>query len=310
MQMMSPPPIPTARPLCPTRLLPTRLGPHALLLPLTLLVTAGCMGTPTPLSPSLAGSVGVPHNGVLTDSFELPKEGPGYVRFRKHSPVYHGLPRLVRALQRASSAVEREMPGSPPVVIGDLSATHGGKIPRHNSHRTGRDVDLLFYVTSPSGIPFQNPGFFPLEADGIVHFPDGRFGVIDLPRQWLFLKTLLTDEEADVQFLFMSRELEARVMDYAIAKESDDALLWHAETVMLQPGDSLPHADHVHMRIACKPNEAVHGCGGGGPHWPWLSPFPHLDARPDGLWAEIARTDPFLLPPLTADTDARLADGS
>src|SRR5690606_9988558 len=135
----------------------------------------------------------------------------------------------------------------------------------------------------PSGMPRANPGFFSLDADGFVLLPDGSYGLLDVKRQWLFFRSLLSDPEIDVQFLFMSRDLEARVMEYAMAKETDLELLWHAQTVMLQPGDSLPHADHVHMRIACRPEEAVQGCTGGGPHWPWLEDFPSLNAPMEEL---------------------------
>jgi penicillin-insensitive murein endopeptidase len=252
------------------------------------------MQTPTPLAPGLAGSVGVPHNGVLTSATELPTSGPGYVRFRPHAKSYHGLPRLVGAIERAAGTVLEQMPGGAPLVVGDLSEQGGGRIPRHNSHRTGRDVDLLFFITTPRGVPLRNPGFFALAEDGFVRFPDGQYGVIDLPRQWLLIKTLLDDREIDVQFLFMSRDLEARIIDYALAKEDDLELVWRAETVMLQPVDSLPHADHVHMRVACRPDEAVAGCSGGGPHWPWLSPLPFLVSTTNTLWSEIAATDPFL----------------
>jgi penicillin-insensitive murein endopeptidase len=256
------------------------------------------MSMPSPLAPGLDGSVGVPHNGVLTEGAELPESGDGFVRFRKHSPIYFGLPRLVRAIQRAAATVERELPGGAPLIVGDLSASRGGKISRHNSHRTGRDVDFLFYLTRPDGIPVENPGFLPLGADGFVQLPGENYALLDVRRQWLLFKALLTDPEIDVQFLFMSRDLEARVMDYALSKESDLALLWHAQTVMLQPGDSLPHADHVHVRIACKAHEAVSGCAGGGPHWPWFERFPTLDSSMDELLAEIRESDPFELPPL------------
>lgn len=251
----------------------------------------------------------MPHNGVLTEAAELPKEGVGYRRFRPHSPVYHGLPRFVRAIERAARVVETEMPGGAPLVVGDLSAETGGKIPRHNSHRTGRDVDFLFYLTTPSGVPVENPGFLPLGADGFVKLPGDVFAVLDVERQWLLFKTLLRDPEIDVQFLFMSRELEARVMQYALAKERDWELLWRAQTVMLQPGDSLPHDDHVHVRIACKPGEAVQGCTGGGPHWPWLEDFPALDVSTDELVVRIAAEDPFeLLPLLSPESDPALGD--
>ena len=45
---------------------------------------------------------------------------------------------------------------------------------------------------------------------------------------------------------------------------------------MLQPADSLPHDDHLHLRTACTPEEALVGCEGGGPYWPWLPPLPRL----------------------------------
>jgi penicillin-insensitive murein endopeptidase len=236
--------------------------------------------------------------------------GLGYVRFREHAPTYFGLPRLVRAIERAAAAVEQGVPGGAPLVVGDLGAETGGKIPRHNSHRTGRDVDFLFYLTRPNGIPLRNPGFIPLGADGFVKLPDDSYALIDVQRQWLLFKTLITDSEIDVQFLFMSRALEARVMDYALSKESDLALLWHAQTVMLQPGDSLPHADHVHMRIACKPEEAVSGCSGGGPHWPWLESFPFLEVPIEQLLVEIQQSDPFSPDPLMTEEiqDNRLVD--
>jgi penicillin-insensitive murein endopeptidase len=216
---------------------------------------------------------------------------------------------LVRAIERAARVVDAEMPGGAPLVVGDLSAETGGKIPRHNSHRTGRDVDFLFYITTPTGIPIRNPGFVPLGADGFVKLPDDSYGVLDVERQWLLFKALLQDPEIDVQFLFMSRDLEARVIQYALAKETDWELLWHAQTVMLQPGDSLPHADHVHVRIACKPGEAVQGCTGGGPHWPWLEGFPELDVPLDELLASIGEEDPFELAPLV-DPETAPADAS
>ncbi|GEM_PF-341738 len=258
----------------------------------------GCMGTPSPLAPSLSGTIGVPHNGVLTHSAELPRTGQGYRRFRPHAPIYFALPRLVRAIERAAKVVDTQMPGGAPLIVGDLSAQSGGKIPRHNSHRSGRDVDFLFYLTTPSGISIRNPGFIPLKEDGFVRFPEKTYARLDVERQWLLFKTLLQDEEIDIQFLFMSRDLEARVMNYAISKESDLALLWHAQTVMLQPGDSLPHADHVHVRISCTPEESVSGCTGGGPRWPWLEKFPELDLPLDELLAQIKQEDPFELAPL------------
>jgi len=273
--------------------------------PLLLLIAPACllacMSNPSPLSPSFRGSVGIPHNGVLTDALELPEKGRGFRRFRPRASSYFGLPRLVRAIERSAATVDRERPGGAPLVVGDLSVQSGGKIPRHNSHRSGRDVDFLFYLTTPQGVPLENPGFFTLESDGFVEFPDQRYARLDIEREWLFMKALLEDPEIDVQFLFISEGLEALLIDYALAREVDLGLVWHAQTVMLQPGDSLPHGDHVHMRVACRPDEAVEGCSGGGPHWPWLSPLPYLNEPLATLFRDIHDEDPFELAPLPLD---------
>ena len=61
---------------------------------------------------------------------------------------------------------------------------------------------------------------------------------------------------------------------------------------MLQPQDSLPHDDHLHLRIACSPEEIQAGCSGGGPYWEWLPPVPLGQELSDALLEEIARDEP------------------
>ena len=274
-----------------SRSLGSRWRPIICLCALTL---SGCFSTPTPLAPGLGGTVGVPNQGVLTEAEELPIRGEGFVRYRPQGNHYFGRPRLVHALERAAAEVARKAPGGAPLFIGDLSAKTGGRIPGHDSHRSGRDVDLLFLVLTPSGVPVSSPGFVRFESDGLAQVPDSKDYVrLDIDREWLLLRSLLTSPEIGVQFMFVCRELEALLIDHARALGEPDALLLRAETVMLQPSDSLPHDDHVHLRIACTPEEAIAGCSGGGPRWEWLPPNPPaytLDARD---WAEIAQDDPF-----------------
>jgi penicillin-insensitive murein endopeptidase len=248
----------------------------------TAAVCTGCFGTPTPLAPGVAGSVGLPHHGVQTDAVELPVAGPGFVRFRKSGGFYWGQPGLVRAIQSAAAVVRDTLPESAPLFVGDLSARGGGKIPRHNSHRSGRDVDLLWYVTTPAGASIDNPGFVLMGPDGLAQVPDtNQFVSIDIPRQWLLIKALLASSEIEVQWMFVSSTIEGMLINYALARGDDPEMIWRAETVMLQPGDSLPHDDHLHLRVACTPAAAVDGCEGGGPYWNWLPPMPLLDPMPD-----------------------------
>jgi penicillin-insensitive murein endopeptidase len=244
---------------------------------LTAVLLSSCSYSPTPLAPHFTGSIGVPTHGAFAAGAELPLAGPGY---RWFNPMGHhyGVARLVDAVASAAAEVERQRPGGSPLMVGDLSRRTGGRIPHHASHRTGRDVDLLFYAETTAGEPVESPGFMKFGPDGLAFVPNGRGGGryirLDLPREWLLIKALLSLPQANVQWLFVSLPVEALLTDYARARGEDAELVWHAETVMLQPKDSLPHDDHLHLRTACLPDEAVFGCEGGGPYWPWLPPLP------------------------------------
>ncbi|MEY2930870.1 MAG: hypothetical protein RL033_1619 [Pseudomonadota bacterium] len=233
-----------------------------------------CLGTPTPLAPGLSGSVGWPHHGVQTGAVELPERGDGFVRYRKQGGYNWGQPELVEAIVTAARQVRETLPGGPPLVVGDLSAQSGGRVSRHTSHRSGRDVDLLWYVTTPEGAPLQSASFVPLGSDGLGLTPAGRFVRLDVPRQWLLVKSLLG--QLDVQWMFVSDTVEALLVDYALASAEDAELIWRAQNVMQEPPDSLPHDDHLHLRIACSPAASVQGCAGGGPYWSWLPAPPGL----------------------------------
>jgi penicillin-insensitive murein endopeptidase len=266
-----------------------------------------CFSSPTPLAPGLAGSVGMPNLGVQTDAVELPASGKGFVRYRPKGQNHWGRPRLVSALERIAAELDAEAPGSP-LVIGDLAARTGGKIPGHASHRTGRDVDLLFYTTTPSGAPLTSPGFVRYEGDGLAVVPDsGAYVRIDLERNWLLIKKLLNDRELGVQFIFVSRPLEALITDYARARAEPLELLYRVQTVMLQPGDSLPHDDHLHLRIACSLDEIQAGCSGGGPYWEWLPQVPAVAPADQSLLELIANDEP--LEPLELEPLAGSPDG-
>jgi len=275
--------------------------------PLLALGVAGCFGTPVPLAPGVAGSVGAPHHGVLTVAAELPPHGTGFVRYRPLGSYNWGNPRLVKAVELAASAVWNKAPGGSPLIVGDLSAKGGGKIPRHQSHRTGRDVDLPWFVTTPEGVPIQNPGFVNMGPDGLAKLETtGEYVRLDIEREWLLIKELLTSPEVDVEWMFSSREIEALLIDYARARGEPPNLVWRAETVLIQPGNTLAHDDHIHLRIACTPEEAVLGCEGGGPRWEWLTPLPALTSG-DAFLYEIVRDDPL---PESVDTNVAAEQAS
>ncbi|HEX6766548.1 MAG TPA: penicillin-insensitive murein endopeptidase [Polyangiaceae bacterium] len=260
------------------------------------LASAGCISAPSPLTPGLAGTVGAPHAGVQTDGAELPIEGSGFVRYRPKGPNHFGRSRLVKALEAVGKQMAKDDPAGPPLVIGDLSAKNGGKIQGHQSHRTGRDVDLLFYYVTPRGARVTAPGFIHVEPDGLALVPDtGELLRFDVEHEWRLVRALLSSPDIGVQFLFVSRTVEALLVDYALSRGEPLELVLHAESVMLEPGDSMPHDDHVHLRIACTPEEALAGCLGGGPHWEWLAPLPTpIDL--DGAMLALVASEPPLEP--------------
>lgn len=254
------------------------------------LLTSSCFGTPTPLAPGLSGSVGWPHHGVQTDAVELPDGGVGFARYRARDGYYWGQPELVLGIQEVAARVDAEFPGGEPLVIGDLSARFGGKITRHHSHRSGRDVDLLWYLRRLDGTPVRSTSF--------VSLPDGRPGwlsrhgyvQLDVPREWALIAALLSSPYLDVQFLYSSRAVEQLVLEHARAIGADPALIERAADVMLEPTDSLPHDDHLHLRIACSRERSVAGCEGGGPAWSWLGTAAELGPADDDL--ELFAEDP------------------
>jgi len=258
-------------------------------------LASGCLATPSPLAPSFAGTVGAPNSGVQTDGVELPVQGPGFVRYRPGGTHHFGRPRLVGALQRIAAELAAEDPSGPPLVIGDLSARHGGKIDGHQSHRTGRDVDLIYQYLTPSGARVRAPGFIHVDADGLARVPDdARILRLDVVHEWRLVKALVTAPEIGVQFLFASRNVEALLVDYALARGEPLDVVVRAQSVMWQPVDSLPHDDHIHLRIACSVEETLAGCTGGGPYWEWLPPLPGPVALDDGRLALLVADDPPL----------------
>jgi penicillin-insensitive murein DD-endopeptidase len=240
-------------------------------------LVGGCIDIPNPLAPQLSGSIGVPHHGVITGAVPIPKKGNGYALFREDDGVRYGLQRLVDTITTAASEVKRQSPGLPPLVVGDLSERFGGHSERHSSHRSGRDADLLYFVMTPDGVPVRSPGFVRFGPDGLAETDSkGKFVRLDLARNWLLIKTLLTSPHSEVQWIFMSRPIEGLITEYARAVGEDPELIWYAETVMQQPSDSAVHDDHMHLRIACTPDESVTGCAG-GPRWPFNTPLPKLE---------------------------------
>jgi penicillin-insensitive murein endopeptidase len=253
----------------------------ALVGPATAAALFGCTHVPSPTAPSLGGSIGLPHRGVLTQAAALPHEGEGFRLLRDNGRNY-GVPRFVRVIERAAARVAETRPG-PRLVVGDLSSATGGMILPHFSHRSGRDADLLFFVTTLGGAPVESPGFVHFDRDGLALDPDHhRFLRFDAEREWLLVKALVEDEEAHVQWIFASRVVTAILLEWARARGESPETLYRAMEVLAQPNPGGVHDDHIHVRIACDDEDIRRGCEPSGPTRPWFQPSPERAPVDDG----------------------------
>ena len=176
---------------------------------------------------------------------------------------------LAALLIRAARVVEAAVPG-PPMILGDMSAKHGGDLGRHKSHNSGRDVDVLFYVQDEDGKPAAPRGFHSFSGDGTCASRGCKGLWFDDQRNWWFLRTLLSSVDVPVQYVFVSEPLRARLLDYAEKRKEVPEIIARARKVLVQPRQSSPHDDHFHVRVYCSARDVEQGCVDKGPRWPWM----------------------------------------
>lgn len=233
----------------------------------------------SPLSVDEAASIGTTSSGYLRRGVELPVDGEHYSLLRPNDPTNFGTPGLVALVRFIADEIAREHPGGAPLVVGDLSPKHGGRHPRHLSHRTGRDVDLFFPMEDDRGGSYGGgPGVF-LDRFGRLR-EDRPRAALDLPRAWTIVRAALSAPEAEVQWIFIENGLKARLLRYAMAAEPDPEIILRASWLIRQPTGALPHDDHFHIRIFCSPRERALGCVDRRPVWPWVDEKRDVELMP------------------------------
>lgn len=247
------------------------------------LLTIGCARVP-PLVPGVAGGVGMTHRGNLVGGVELPKQGTGY-RFLRDDDRHWATTRFAQVIQNAAKKVDEERPGAV-LMIGDISTKTGGQIMPHFSHRAGRDADLLLYMTTLDGAPAPSPGFIHVQPDGLALDPNtNKFFRFDVEREWILVKSLLEDDTARIQWMFVSDVVKAMLINWAKARGESTDTIYRAISVMAQPHPGGAHDDHIHVRTACTAEEIAYGCEPFGPERPWLANPPSTDKEEDLVMA-------------------------
>ena len=191
-------------------------------------------------------SVGAPNRGTLTGGVRL--KSSKHLMVKTGARTW-GLRELTRALQRAAVRVNKKH-GRSVLLVGDLSKKGGGQLDGHHSHQTGRDADVGFYATNSRGKPVNLKRFVAFDAEGKSK-GEPSWPRFDDARNWTFVEALLTDKDANVRYLFVSRALRARLLAYAAKKKVAQEIVDRAAAAMVSPKEAELHDDHFHVRIAC-----------------------------------------------------------
>jgi penicillin-insensitive murein DD-endopeptidase len=257
----------------------------------------GCTGV-FARPPGIPLSFGDHGTGRLLAGTFLAKEGVGYAvpaAWRGRSALYT-TGQIELSLTRSFAQVARLFPGSL-APLGDIARKGGGPAAGHGSHRSGRDVDIFFYAVDADGRPLPH-------GEAMLKFaPTGKavawspaFGqklpklpvpsaFFDVPRTWALVRALLTDPAAQVQWIFIQRDLAALVVNQAIKEGEQPDIVSQAAELLRQPGDSAPHDDHLHVRFYCDPGQRHLGCVDRGPQR-WLKKYwKYLPERPTAAHA-------------------------
>jgi murein endopeptidase len=176
-------------------------------------------------------SIGTPDAGLLLNPVPF---APGPLWTVRNPSESWGTEETIDFVVNAIEAVEARYPGSPRLVIGDLSNPRGGRLNRHRSHQAGRDADIGFYF----------------ERGELDSFVAPRKKDLDLPRTWALVRALVT--ETDVERIFVDRSLIAIFYQYALDEGEDRSWLGDifgrsSEKGIIQ--HERGHKNHLHVRF-------------------------------------------------------------
>jgi penicillin-insensitive murein endopeptidase len=200
--------------------------------------------------------------GGMVNPARLPDEGDGYrVPFRwADRGLRYGTDELVDLVVSVSRRVAMDWPDAR-VTVADLSPLRGGASAWHKSHQSGRDVDLVFFVTDEAGRNVDPEDMRQFDARGVSRPVEGQPTLLfDTARNWTLVRALLEHQGPPLQRIFIFEPLKEMLLEHARAIGEPDWLIDYASIMLHQPGDSLPHDDHMHVRISCAVDDAPFGC--------------------------------------------------
>ncbi|HLT39324.1 MAG TPA: penicillin-insensitive murein endopeptidase [Enhygromyxa sp.] len=187
-----------------------------------------------------AHGVGTPQDGILVAGVQLPP-GDGYELRYPNSAwgTSFAVREAIAALDRFAARSEYPRP----ISVGTMSRQRGGAIGGHNSHQTGRDLDIRL----------------PLR----IEIPQGLDPIprrIDWQTTWMLVSAFA--DASSVEVIFLDYGSQRRLYQAAKALGVGDEVL--AATLQYPRGSkanlglvrhSPGHEGHIHVRFACGPAE-------------------------------------------------------
>lgn len=226
--------------------------------------------TPTTAQPLAPGSLscGAANRGALSGARAIPDSGQGFVTPEpwRARGLRYGTDELVGVIERAAAAVAREYAGAV-LGVADLSAQQGGAVPRHASHQSGRDADLIYYAINRDGDPFRPDHHMAqygsdgraISADAPIPASQIDERYFDLQRNWALIVALISDPDVRVTRIFVSSRVRSWLLAYARVSAVPQDLLDRVQAVLYTARDASSHQDHMHIRIGCSDDDVAHG---------------------------------------------------
>ncbi|MBN1654272.1 MAG: penicillin-insensitive murein endopeptidase [Deltaproteobacteria bacterium] len=185
-------------------------------------------------------SVGRPGNGRIENAVQLPENPLLYTR--RNPDHSWGSSHTVENLQKALVNFRRDTGFTREIIICDMSRKRGGRIPPHDSHRSGRDVDIRLPLRL--GVA---PGTVPNNLEQV-----------DWQAAWGLIRALVETEA--VMYIFLERSRQIAL--YRAAQETGSGVEY-LEKIIQYPGrarksivrHSRGHIGHIHIRFTCSENE-------------------------------------------------------
>ena len=178
-------------------------------------------------------SLGTPSGGLLLNGVALPPDprweiAPGTVSW--------GTSETMAAIQVVVGTVHELFPDTPPIFIGDISDSDGGRLKRHETHQSGRDVDFSFYYRPGKG----------------TWFTPGTAANLDIPRNWGLLRALVV--RTDVEAILLDTRIQRLLYAHALSIGEDKAWLDRVFQFTKGSRDAIVrhvarHRTHYHVRF-------------------------------------------------------------